>query len=95
MTVIFKTLDTEVDLERLPDYEGVKNRFLTGFNQFVSSKKYQAIVKALQEELGPAYPEDDAALIASVSKRLNDNALIEKPFLFLAVDAEERTAQLV
>ena len=95
MTIIFKTMDTEVDLEKLPDFEGIKNRFLNGFTGFVTDKKHQAIVKALQEELGPAYPTDDKSLIASVSRRLQDSALIEKPFLYLAVDADERPVQLV
>lgn len=86
MTVLFKTLETEIDLEALPEYEGTKQRFLEGFPHFVREKKIAAVIKALEEELGNDIVLKDPKLVMAVSQRVDDSALVEKPYVFISVD---------
>lgn len=95
MSTIFNTMETtesgdiqhrEVVLEQLPEFDSVRERFETEFPAFVREQKIKAVIEALQEELGAASTLQMPKLVSDVMKRLDDTALIEKPYVFISVN---------
>ncbi|MEB3287565.1 MAG: hypothetical protein VKJ04_08690 [Vampirovibrionales bacterium] len=95
MSTVFRTLHASGDgnieqrdvvLEEVSDYVGISSRFSNTFPGFVREKKIQAVIQALQNELGPSITLTFPRLTTDVVNRLSDQALMEKPYLFLAVN---------
>lgn len=68
----------------LDDTTGVGERFKQGFQQFIQSKKHQAVVNLLKDEL--PHLADDPKFIEKVMNRLGDDAVEEKRFVFLVLN---------
>lgn len=85
MTTSYHTLTTHFDIESMPDYEGIRQRFLQGFDSFVAAKKYQAVRAVLQDETSSQTLASNPGFVADIVRHVDDEALLEKPYIFLSV----------
>lgn len=91
MTTTYNAVKARFDVESLPDYEGVSRRFLGDFQAFVAAKKDQAVQRYLKDEL----PEgsgltQDPDFVAAVVRNLDEEGLLEKPYIFISINPEAR-----
>jgi len=80
------------DIEALPDFDSVRNRFESGFASFVLLKKSQAINALIKDELPGKRIADNRAFVSEVIRRLPDEALTEKRYIFLSLNPALRQA---
>ena len=73
-------------IEQVEGYEGIRRRFMDGFGTFVSQKKHAAVAQVLKDELGANAMSESENLMAAVMNRLEDEALIETPYVFIAIN---------
>jgi hypothetical protein len=76
----------QLALESLPDYPGIRERFLAGFEPFVSSKKLEAVARLLPQELLQENLAHSPEFQAAVAQRLDSEALLEKPYVFVSLN---------
>lgn len=76
-------LPTRFDVTSMPDYAGLRRRFLKGFEDFVSAKKWEAVQRLLPEELRNASIATCPAFVQAVIRHLDNEALLEKHRVFL------------
>lgn len=85
---IEKKLDSVIDVNSIPDFESVKQRFEDSFQAFVRDKKYTAAAEAIREEFGKESLVRNEDFVNQVADRIEDEALVEKRFVFISVNQE-------
>lgn len=73
-------------IEEAQGFDDIKQRFADGFEAFVRSKKYKAAIEALKNELGQNPLAQSETLVTAVFERIEDEALIETPYVFIALN---------
>lgn len=87
MTTTYHSFITHFDdVEALPGYEGIRQRFLQGFGSFVNAKKYQGVSALLPTEIQSNTLVKNPNFIASIVDVVPDDALLEKSFIFLSLN---------
>jgi len=81
------TTDDLVDWE-MPDTQGVKDRFVTGFLAYVAEKKRQAVETVMAEDF-PHLAKNET-FIENVLHTLGNNLEDERRFVFLVVNPKYR-----
>jgi len=85
---VYDTMHTHFDVFSMPDYEGVSRRFQQGFEGFVMAKKYQAVRAILREEVQQESLVKNPELIQAIVNRVDEEALLEKRYIFISVNTE-------
>ncbi len=86
MTMLFEPVKTTLSVETIPDADEIQCRFKETFSTFLFQKKRQAVLAALPIELrNPCFARNEA-FVQRVVSTLRDEALEEKPFIYLTVD---------
>jgi len=75
-------------LESLPEYPSIRERFLNGFESFVLTKKNEAVQKALPQEMNNLLLLHCPNFKKAVINQLDCEALLEKPYIFISVNAK-------
>jgi hypothetical protein len=75
-------------LETMVDYDGIRQRFAQGFERFVAAKKYQAVCALLPDEIQNECLVKSPNFIQAVTHRVDDEALLEKRYIFLSVNPQ-------
>jgi hypothetical protein len=75
-------------LESLPEYPSIRERFLSGFNSLVLDKKHEAVQQALPTEINNTVLLHCPSFKAAVIKQLDNEALLEKPYIFISLNAK-------
>jgi hypothetical protein len=88
MSTVYDTMNTHFDVLTMPDYEGISRRFLQGFESFVSAKKYQAARDILREDVRHETLVKNPDFIEAIVKRMDDEALLEKRFIFISLNPQ-------
>lgn len=88
MTTAYDTLHTHFDVLEMPDFEGISRRFRQGFEGFVMAKKYQAVRAILREEVQHETLVKNPEFIQAMVNRVDEEALLEKRFIFISVNTE-------
>lgn len=86
MTITMETYEIAVDVESIAGYEDMRRRFMDGFEAFVNQKKLDGARKVLRDELGESVLAKNEDFVQAVAAQVNDEALIEKPYIFLSVN---------
>ncbi len=81
-------LNTVLDIDSIPDFENIKQRFEQSFQSFVQDKKYTAAAEAIRDEFGKESLVQNEDFVTQVAHRIEDDALIEKRFVFISVNQE-------
>ncbi len=81
-------LKTRFEVEAMPDYEAVSRRFLEGFHPFAMSKKTAAVRAVLKTEITHETLVRNPDFIDAIARRVEDEALLEKRYIFLSVNPE-------
>lgn len=81
-------LKTRFEVEAMPDYESVSRRFLEGFNRFAMAKKTAAARAVLKTEITHETLVRNPDFIDAIARRVEDEALLEKRYIFLSVNPE-------
>ena len=81
-----------LDVSKCPDFEHIKARFEDSFYDFVMAKKRAAAIDAIRDEFGDSPMADrfigDEGFLQSVTDKMDNDALVEKRFVFLSVNPE-------
>ena len=77
------SLPTRFDVASMPDYAGLRRRFLQSFEDFVAAKKWDAVQRFLPEELRNTSIVTCPAFVQAVIRHLDNEALLEKHRAFL------------
>jgi hypothetical protein len=85
---VYDTIHTHFDVFSMPDYDGINRRFQQGFESFVTAKKYQAVRAILREEVQHESLVKNPELIQAIVNRVDEEALLEKRFIFISVNTE-------
>jgi len=88
MSTAYDTLYTHFDVLSMPDYDGISRRFQQGFESFVTAKKYQAVRAILREEVQHETLVKNPELIQAIVNRVDEEALLEKRFIFISVNTQ-------
>lgn len=88
MSTAYDTLHTHFDVLSMPEYEDVSRRFQQSFEGFVMAKKYQAVRTILREEVQNETLVKNPEFIQSIVNRVDEEALLEKRFIFISVNTE-------
>ncbi len=72
----------------ITDADGVGTRFLESFNQFIQSKKEEAVLELLREEF--PHLADDENFVQNVVNKLDHTSVAEKRFVFLVMNPNLR-----
>jgi hypothetical protein len=84
---VITVLDTPpLDIESIPQASAIEERFHTGFEAFLQSKKQKAVAETLQKEIRSKRLSQNKDFTQRVMARLADEALVEEPFVFLSVN---------
>ena len=75
---------TTLDFDAIDDFEGIKERFSTGFKAFVESQKKVAVMDVLREEMPNMADKDD--FVQQVMDRLDHNDFNDERYVFLSVN---------
>jgi hypothetical protein len=86
MSSAYDTLYTHFDVLSMPDYDGISRRFQQSFESFVTAKKYQAVRAILREEVQHESLVKNPELIQAIVNRVDEEALLEKRFIFISVN---------
>lgn len=73
-------------VDNMHDDDGIGDRFLDGFSQFVARKKQQAVLEVLTDEF--PHLAQNANMVNQVLARLGDDAFTEKRFVFLVMNPQ-------
>lgn len=88
MTIAYETLRTHFDMNAMTDYEGISQRFLQGFDSFVTAKKYQAVCAVLKEDIQHETLVKNPDFVTAIVNRMDDEAVLEKRYIFLSVNPQ-------
>lgn len=88
MTTAYDTLHTHFDVLDMPDYEGISRRFRQSFESFVMAKKYQGVRTILRDEVQHETLVKNPEFIQAIVNRVDEEALLEKRFIFISVNTE-------
>jgi chorismate mutase len=67
------------------DIDGVSERFMEGFSEFLQQKKEEAVLEVVREEF-PQLVDDEEFIQQVITTLGNDNIVEEKRFVFLALN---------
>lgn len=72
--------------ERLDEYEDVSARFLRAFESFTARKRERAVDEVILAEFGPSRLSNSRHFAKQVETHVDDEALIEKPVVFVSIN---------
>jgi hypothetical protein len=88
MTTLSHSLTTQFDVESMHDYDGIRQRFLQGFDGFAAAKKYQAVRAVLPEEVPNETLVRNPDFVQAIVRCVDDEALLEKRYIFLSLNPQ-------
>ncbi len=83
-----KTLTPEINIDAIADHEDIERRFTGSFDEFVRSKKLTAAVEAAHSELSGTKIAHNEDFIGRIAEAIDDEAIVEKRFIFISVNRE-------
>lgn len=83
-----ETLTPEINIHAIPDAENIERRFKDSFDAFVRDAKRTAAVETIHRELTDLQVLKNEHFIDQVAQTIDDEALIEKRFIFISVNRE-------
>ncbi|HEY9744949.1 MAG TPA: hypothetical protein V6C99_01890 [Oculatellaceae cyanobacterium] len=86
MAITYETLNTQFEVESMPNYAEIRDRFEQGFEEFVSAKKLAAVKAILPEEIPSETLVCNEDFIQAIAKRVDDEAILEKRYIFISVN---------
>ncbi len=85
MSTMYQTLKPQLDVTSLPEFEGVRQRFVRGFENFVAIKKHQGVQSFLADEITHETLVNNPDFLRAIAHRVSDEAVLEKPYIFLSL----------
>jgi hypothetical protein len=93
MTTLFQTANKSgIDFTQIQDLEGIRERLMQQYPDFLNHMKTQAVLEILPSEVNVPALLKNPSFIQSVIDRVPDYALVEKQQGFLAVGNIETSA---
>lgn len=87
MTTVHE-IQTCFNVESMPGYLEIRERFEKSFESFEEKKKVQAVIAALKDELPEWQVANNPAFINAIAANVDEEALLEKRFIFLSVNPQ-------
>ncbi len=81
-------LNAPIDVQAIPNFEDIKQRFEKSFQAFVQDKKYTAAAEAIRDEFGKESLVQNEDFVNRVVDHMDDETLVEKRFVFISVNQE-------
>lgn len=93
MTMTIDSRKVHFDVETMADYAGIRQRFEEGFAAFVNSTTLAAARAVLRDELPQAETlVDNSDFVHLVAGRIDEEALLEKRYIFISVNPQQPAA---